>query len=355
MSDAHLDEWKVARDAMKEFDGRRHDLRKFGFGFLTALLATESFLIPGSFVDQQYLVVLPNLVKFCVLLVTLTFIVAIALIERNYQLFLKAINQRALVLERLLNLELSEVITFRYRVGRARLFSDAVYLSFVFAIMILGYASLMPDDNTLFLVLIAVSAVAIMVIIWIMEWSNLSYHHGEVDWSLDRTQCEQGDSVAITISNLSKVHRRRDGSEDGTKLLLPQGTLLEVRSPDGSFVCDCPLKAPVKIRPEDAYTYIWKIDKPPGMYLVFPGRLFEHRTHRVRIGKKGEISKMILSRKGKIVKVETPWIILSWKGKIIEKEVTWRGKALKRRITVMQKKEPPAPSPIILLPFHLHV
>jgi hypothetical protein len=321
-----LDEWKVARDAMKEFDGRRHDLRKVGFGFLTALLATESFLIPGSLADGDALVVLPDIVKFCVLLVTLTFIMAIALIERNYQLFIKAINQRALVLERLLNIELSEVITLRYRVGRGRLFCDAVYLLFVSVIVLLGYATLMPDDPTLFVALCAVSAFAVVVIIWIMEWSDLAYHHGEVDWSLDRIQCGQGDSVAITLTNLSKSHRRRDDREVGTKLLLPEGILFEVKPLDGRTPPhQHRLEAQVIISPEDAYTCAWKVDKPPGMYMVYPGHLFELRTHRIRIGRKDEV----------------PRIILSWKGETFKKERNWSDKALKRRITVMPKKEPP--------------
>jgi hypothetical protein len=259
-----LEEWKVARNTLKEFDDRTHDLRKFGFSFLTALLTAESILIPGPLAESLGKVALPGAVRLCILLVTLLFILAISLIERNYQLFIKAIVQRALVLEPTLNIELSEIITNRYREGRAQHWRDGLYALFVFVVLVLGYAILMPD-LPLFLVLVFFSSFVIVAIFWMMKRLDLQYSHGQIDWSLDRNQCQEGDSVAITITNLSPKIVQGFGV----------GRLFEVRSLDGANAYPHVLEYPIVIEPEDNYTCIWdtKSRSPPvtpGMYQVFP-------------------------------------------------------------------------------------
>jgi hypothetical protein len=42
-----LEEWKQARDVLKSFDDRIHDLRKYGFTFITGLMAVEGILLRG--------------------------------------------------------------------------------------------------------------------------------------------------------------------------------------------------------------------------------------------------------------------------------------------------------------------
>ena len=105
----HMEEWKQARDVIKSYDEHLHDLRKYGFSFLTALLAAGAILTPAIVESTEAQV--PNVVKFAVFSVTLLLIAALHLLDRNYRVFQEAAVTRALVLERRLNIELSEVIT----------------------------------------------------------------------------------------------------------------------------------------------------------------------------------------------------------------------------------------------------
>lgn len=312
MVDDHLEEWKVARDALKEFDTRLHDLSKFGFSFLTALLAAESILVPRTLAEGPNPDALPGFVRFCILMVTLIFIVTIGLIERNYQLFLKAINQRAVVLERILNFELSETITFRYKVGRGRFFRYFVYFAYVAVIVMLGYAILMPEDPLLFLALFVSSALATALIIGVLEFSNLVYRHGKVDWSLGRIQCHKHDFVTITITNLSPARRRWwNGGWFGEELRLPKGTLFKVKSLDGPVVYEHKLETPITVKPEGTYSGVWKTgDSPYGMYQVFPGDL---------------------------ERIPDPDREISEKGTDPENVISWSGQALNRMIVVTER------------------
>ncbi len=287
VDDVHLKEWEVARDTVRGFDDKLHELRKFGFSFLTVLLTAESILIPGPLAESLKEVALPGIVRLSILLITLLFIVAINLIERNYYLFISAIIQRALVLERALNIELSEIITIRHREGKAQWYRDGVNALFAGIVVILGYAILMPD-LLLFLILFFVSLGVIFFTTWMMSRLELEYPHGMIDWSLDRNQCQQGDFVAITITNLSQEISQR----------FDKGILFEVKSLGGVSARKQPLDDPIVIKPGDSFTCLWDTSSaPPGMYQVFPGN--------------------------------------------------WRDKALGRKITVMERKEEPtAPCPL---------
>lgn len=89
----------------------------------------------------------------------------------------------------------------------------------------------------------------------------MGYQHGKKDWSLNRTRCEQGDLVIITITNLSHLEEQS----------LEYGTLLEVKDLKGATVHRHALSTPIIIKPEDNYTCIWDTSSiAPGVYEVFP-------------------------------------------------------------------------------------
>ncbi len=260
MEDVRFKEWTVARQTISEFDGRLHDLWKYGFSFLTALLAAESILIPAPVAESMGEIYLPNLVKMGVLLVTLVLILAIGLIDRNYQLFIKALVQRALILERALNIELTETISIRYKGAKVQWFREMLYVLFAGGIVILGYAILWPDYLFYWVVLAAIGVA--LAIVAMMNRLDLHYpHHDQmIDWSLDRNQCRQGDDVAIVITNLNTA-----------KESLPAGTLFEIKSLDGKTYHTRTLEAQVDIASEGDYTSIWETKSvPPGTYQVFP-------------------------------------------------------------------------------------
>ncbi len=110
-SDMDLAEWTQARTVISGFDDRLDATRKFGLTLVSTLLTTDALLLPSSIGGASSL---PPLAKFAVLLATLLLVTAVELIDRNYRVIQRAASQRALVLERMMNLELTEVISDRY-------------------------------------------------------------------------------------------------------------------------------------------------------------------------------------------------------------------------------------------------
>src|SRR5213076_1903848 len=106
---ARMAEWKVARDLVTKCDDRTMALRKTGFGFITALITAESILATGAAGKE-----LSHSGKYAVVLVTLLLLVLLRLVERQGQLVQEAAALRANILERALNLGLTEVISDKY-------------------------------------------------------------------------------------------------------------------------------------------------------------------------------------------------------------------------------------------------
>lgn len=134
--DIHMKEWEIARGVLEFFDDKLHDLRKYGFSFVTALLTAEGVLETSEGASAS------AGIKFAVFFVTLILILALHLIDRNYVVFQRAATTRALVLERKLNIELSDIITDRYRIEQVNGCVAAVYILFTFGVLVLGYYSL---------------------------------------------------------------------------------------------------------------------------------------------------------------------------------------------------------------------
>src|SRR5437870_331936 len=95
--DNRLEEWKVARDVLQQFDNRIHELRKYGFTVVTTLLTLSGFLLnapiaPTSTGGTQPL---PDPTKVAVVGTIMLLIVGLRFLERNYQLFNRATSIRA--------------------------------------------------------------------------------------------------------------------------------------------------------------------------------------------------------------------------------------------------------------------
>lgn len=135
-NDNCLKEWSAARDVLDKFDERMHDLRKYGFSFVTALIAAEALLK----VDN-----LSNHIKLTVIWVTLGLIIALRLFEQNYQNFQEAAAKRAESIEKRLNIELTEVLSQIYVERKMWRYRDWMYGAFAFLIGIFGGGLLWPN------------------------------------------------------------------------------------------------------------------------------------------------------------------------------------------------------------------
>jgi hypothetical protein len=188
-----IEEWKQAREVLKSFDEHLHDLRKYAFSFLTALMAAESILLPSK--DM------PTEVKFAVFLVTLLLIAAAHLFDKNYRVIQQAANTRALVLERKLNLELSEDISIRHGKNRVNLIVVIVYILFIVGVLLLGGFVLQPHWG--YVGGLAGFGIIIAVVPIFTLGLRFAYKEGE-DWTVSPLECTSGDIVRITLNNLSK-------------------------------------------------------------------------------------------------------------------------------------------------------
>jgi hypothetical protein len=135
-----LDEWKAARDVIGKFDDRIDNLRKNGFTFITGLLTAQSLLesnlmlgTPNSATNT----VLPS-VKVAVVTATLILIIALRLLDRSYIVQQRAAINRAMMIEKFLNIELTKTIFDAYHRRDLWIIIPILYGLFAIAAGILG-------------------------------------------------------------------------------------------------------------------------------------------------------------------------------------------------------------------------
>jgi hypothetical protein len=218
--DIHVKEWEKARDVLAFFDGKLHDLRMYGFSIVTALLTADGVLLSSATSGGS-----PAIHKFAVCAITLVLILALFLIDTNYVVFQKAAATRALVVEKKLNIELSEIISDRYRADNIENYIRLVYGIFTISILFLGMISLGAQFGyTLALLAIAVAGTLLI------QRLRLEYKYNLVeDWTISPLVCSQDSCVEITLNNLctsfldEKKAEKLLGAEyrEGTKIPIP--------------------------------------------------------------------------------------------------------------------------------------
>src|SRR2546428_4149451 len=160
------------------FEDHLHDLRKYSFSFLTALLTAESILIPGP---STIVGTVPDLVKLTVMLVTLLLVICVRLLERRYELFEEAGAMRARIIENSLNLSLTELISVSAdRLGKGYQYVHRVYYLFELGIVLLSL-SILP---IYYFGVVAIAAVVAGNYLRDLNKRRLAQHF--VEWSTDR-------------------------------------------------------------------------------------------------------------------------------------------------------------------------
>lgn len=256
-SDKNLfSEWTTARDILTEYDGMLHDLRKYGFSFLTALLAAESVLVP-TIVSKSGVeggTVLPNSVKVAVLVVNFLLIILLRLLDRNYEVFQDAAATRALVLEKKLNLELTEIISVRYNGSHVRSYITGLYAAFVLGVYGIGWVVLSPDWLSIE-ILTAFFVVSIFFVAFVFgQQVRVLYPCGRIDWSISRLDCRVGDEIEITLTNLFE---RPISFQPGCVMW----DLRKQNSTKSEHTEQIPVSGELTIRAGDSYTWIWKAEQ----------------------------------------------------------------------------------------------
>jgi hypothetical protein len=198
-----LKEWEASREVIRLFDDRLHDLRKYGFSFITAFLTATTILFEKWIVEPSAGFqgeVFPEPIKATILGVTLLLIFVLYILDRNYLVLQRAAATRASILEKILNIELSDVITQRHRKNGVRYLMTSVYLFFILAVCLLGNAVLPTTSTYLYAFAIGL---AIIVVVLSFDFVVMRYRYGMIDWMLDKLECKQGDEVRIIMTNLT--------------------------------------------------------------------------------------------------------------------------------------------------------
>jgi hypothetical protein len=129
-----MTEWQATQADLLKFDDYLHDIRKYGFSFVTGLLTVDVLFSSGN-----------SNFKLAVLIGTMALIVVLFVIDRNYRVFNAAANLRATVLERRSPVELSQTIGRLYesqRVGGAFTFvyGGLVAVTFLIGCLVLDWS-----------------------------------------------------------------------------------------------------------------------------------------------------------------------------------------------------------------------
>ena len=196
IEDRGLEEWKEARSVLGAFDNNLHDLRKYGFSFVTALLAASGLLSQGS---SGYV---PP-VKATILVATLGLIVALRLLDKHYRLFQEAAAVRARLLESRLNLDLTDDIGVYYSLQAFWKYIQLLYLAFVSLTFLVGVAVLWGNPSLILALLASSLASGVLVLIIDLEKSSALS-----DWSVDNKIVSKGVPVRITFTNLNPANAR---------------------------------------------------------------------------------------------------------------------------------------------------
>jgi len=261
-----LEEWKAAQDILKQFDEYHHDIRKYGFSFVTALLTVDALL--GS-VEEKF--------KLAALTGTMALIVVLYVIDRNYKVFLVAANLRATLLERRSSPELAQTITRLYESGRVGLAFSLVYAGLVSATALLGL--LVVSHLRLLEFLGAAYFVSLLSMELIRRWVN---PRPFVYFDIDGFTYKKKTPILAVVTNFDP---RKQGSRRSITLANRKEAWAIYRESDAEMahpICHSRLeKKDIQIAPNSDYR--WQINTGvkglrAGLYrIVYKGPIFVNR------------------------------------------------------------------------------
>ncbi len=270
MDDENQDykEWVTARKSIDKFDGYTVNIRKYGFTFITGIITAQAILTPTP---------ISYPVKFSVIVVTMALILAIALFEQYIRIMQHAAVQRALILERRLNIELTELIGFQYTLNHGNYFKYALYIVFIFgtclfAFFIIGinpdqlFENQLPLDQIIeimgVIILFVLSIISLIIIFHVYKYKIRP--DGE-DWTVDKVVCQRGKNVKITLTNVNNDKR----------MSIDPCSMVEIKREDNKEppqkLYHCNLYHHIEIGPGNNFTWLWNTKNcSEGIYQICP-------------------------------------------------------------------------------------
>jgi hypothetical protein len=133
-----LDEWKECRATIDRCDKLLVDLRKTGFGFITAVVGASAYFLGGNSEHAT------NVAKSSLLVILVVLIIVLYLVDLAHQTWLGVAVKRANELERKpeLNFELTQKISEGYAASQAVVLGCVLYSLVLFASCAIFWASI---------------------------------------------------------------------------------------------------------------------------------------------------------------------------------------------------------------------
>lgn len=244
-----LPEWQAARDVIAKIDDNLHDLRKYGFSFIAALLTIDALFAKGTNI-------LPGS-KPALIIGTMALVVVLSLVDRNYRVFQQGASVRATLLERRSSPELTQTISRTYEHNRNRLAFTLAYMGLAGVTWIIGALILQGVDffNITAAVVVAVPLIAaIEFSLDLRDW---------VYFEIDGFTYKKSTPILVIVTNLSD------------KIIALKGEVWAVFSEEDPqmqhAIPPSPevLKEEIKIRARSDYRWQFPTDKlKPGLYRV---------------------------------------------------------------------------------------
>jgi len=254
-SDNTLEEWKEARSVLARFDENLHDLRKYGFSVLSAFLALDAL---------QKLTSIDAGAKFGLIVVTIALIITMRLLDQDYQKLQSAASIRARILERSLNIELTDTITDRYNRNYLHLINFSLYCGFIAIALLIGII-ILPETMYGYLLITGCIAMLILVAIYFLLRVDLIHKGSDFkeDWTIDRVSCSHGEKVRITVTNMDHKKDLVFSKNERIFTLRDEEDIVKYKqtSPEE-----------ITIPPEGNYSWLWDTSDalPDRVYRIIP-------------------------------------------------------------------------------------
>jgi hypothetical protein len=186
-NDDALTEWSAARGVLARFDEDLHDLRKYGFSFVTGLLTVDALF---ATTDDNY--------KLAALVGTMALIVVLSVVDKNYRTFLEGATDRATLLENRSSPELTKTMTRIYEQKRVGTTFNLVYVGLTFVTFMLG-VFVLPPRLSLTVNLGALAAA--LFLIWLVQTQLKT--RPWVYFELDGFKYERPSEILIILTHIA--------------------------------------------------------------------------------------------------------------------------------------------------------
>jgi len=287
-------EWSLARSLITWYEDKIHDLRKYGFSLVAALLTASALttLLSNNLAESARGVLI---ILICALLI------AVFLFDRNYQFYQQVAARRAKILESEMNIKLSEEIAVWYYKQKMYVIMSVLYIIFIWITCALGFyitptywQYIAGAGATLIICVFSVydhyypQKVGQIYKKIVSKESIESHKHilGEYigDWAIDKISCKSGETIKFTLTNTG-------GSVNPSKkeIIFDKDAVVLYLIDDLGNRTDIPANSNVTIPPNFNYSWVWPTIKNEDsrIYTVHPSDLCRlKRTIYVKGGPK---------------------------------------------------------------------